>query len=212
MRPFLLMSISRTDFQSRIARYVPDISAQWVTEKVFQYGIGLTIKKGRKSKLGDYRAPHSGKGHRISVNYELNKEEFLLTFIHELAHLVCFEQFKNSVPPHGREWKKIYASLMKEAIDAGFFPESLKPALIKHIQSPGATSCSDPELRIALSGEDESGVYLHQISEGEVFRLGHMVFEKGPLQRTRYRCLNLANKRYYLVQKHAPVEKLDQNP
>lgn len=205
------MSISRADFLTRISRYVPESSASWVTEMVFRYGVGLTIKKGRKSKLGDYRAPYGGKGHRISVNFELNKEEFLLTFIHELAHLVCFEEYRNKVNPHGKEWKKIYGTLMAEALRNKFFPDHLTPALHKHIHKPGATSCSDPELRLALSGETDPGIMLHQIAEGEVFKLGHMVFEKGPLQRTRYRCLNLANKRYYLVQKHASVEKLPSN-
>jgi hypothetical protein len=203
------MSISKAEFALRIAKYVPEHSATWVTDMVFQHGIGLTIKKGRKSKLGDYRAPHGGKGHRISVNFELNAEEFLLTFIHELAHLICFEKHHHKVNPHGREWKQIYSGLMSDAIHFGFFHEDLRPALIRHIKAPGATSCSDPELRLALSGETDLGTLLHQIDEGEVFKIGHMIFEKGPLQRTRYRCLNLANKRYYLVPKHAPIEKID---
>ncbi len=202
------MSISREEFQKRITKYVPESSAPWVTEQVFRYGVGLTIKKGRQSKLGDYRAPFRQKGHRISINFELNAEEFLLTFIHELAHLLCFEQHKNKVNPHGNEWKRIYSQTLQEAINLGFFNPDLLPHLKRHLNKPGATSCSDPVLRKALNpGEKET--VLHELETGEVFKIGNMLFEKGPLQRTRYKCLNLTNQRHYLVQKHAPVEKVN---
>lgn len=201
------MSISREEFQKRIAKYVPESSAHWVTDHVFNHGVGLTIKKGRQSKLGDYRAPFRHKGHRISINYELNPEEFLLTFIHELAHLLCFEQYKNKVNPHGTEWKRIYSQTLQEAITLGFFPQRLLPHLNKHLNKPGATSCSDPVLRKALNPTENETV-LHELETGEVFKIGNMLFEKGPLQRTRYKCLNLLNQRHYLVQKHAPVEKV----
>ncbi len=43
--------------------------------------------------LGDYRNSHAGKGHRISVNGNLNKYSFLITLLHELAHLFTYERF-----------------------------------------------------------------------------------------------------------------------
>jgi SprT protein len=48
----------------------------------------------RSSKLGDYRPPQRGLPHRISVNHNLNQHEFLITLIHEMAHLLCWENME----------------------------------------------------------------------------------------------------------------------
>ena len=48
--------------------------------------------------------------HRISVNGNLNKYSFLITLIHELAHLLTFTQYKNRVDPHGRNGREFMAA------------------------------------------------------------------------------------------------------
>lgn len=198
------------DLEAILEKYVPKQSVAWVGQQIDKYGVHLSIKGGRSTKLGDYRAPFAGKGHRISVNLELNKEEFLVTFVHELAHLLCFEKHKHNVKPHGWEWKSIYIQLVHECMQRGFFSDELLPHLQNHIQSPGASSCSDPGLRAALRREDPSNeIELLLLEEGVVFILGNHIFKKGALQRTRFRCLNIKNKRYYLVNKHAPVLIVD---
>jgi SprT protein len=198
------------DLEAILVKYIPEQSVPWVGQQIDKHGVHLSIKGGRSSKLGDYRSPYGGKGHRISVNLELNKEEFLVTFVHELAHLLCFEKHKHNVKPHGWEWKNIYIQVIHECMQLGFFSDELLPHLQNHIQSPGASSCSDPGLRAALRKEDPSNeIELHQLEEGTLFALGNHLFKKGTLQRTRFRCLNVKNKRYYLVNKHAPVSIVD---
>ena len=56
------------------------------------------------------------------MNGTLNNYSFLITLIHELAHLLTFTQYKNRVEPHGREWKRIYGTMMKDFLTPDIFP------------------------------------------------------------------------------------------
>src|ERR671921_814126 len=90
---------------SSLEDFIPEGSAPFVFEYLKKYKVHLTITRGRKSVLGDYRHAIGNKNHRISVNGNLNRYAFLITLIHELAHLVTFMKFGNEVSSHGREWK-----------------------------------------------------------------------------------------------------------
>src|SRR5919112_5025590 len=97
-----------------IKKYIPEKSARLVLDYLTLHKVHLTITKDRKSVLGDYRHATTYNNHRISINGTLNKYSFLITLIHELAHLITFMQYKNRVEPHGKEWKKLYAVLLKD--------------------------------------------------------------------------------------------------
>ncbi|HAD34265.1 MAG TPA: hypothetical protein DCF44_07170 [Chitinophagaceae bacterium] len=45
----------------------------------------------------------------MSVNGNLNSYHFLITLLHEIAHMLVWEQFRNRVKPHGLEWKHVFA-------------------------------------------------------------------------------------------------------
>ena len=85
--------------------YLPEGSFEEVVFYLQQYKVHLTISRQRQSILGDYRHAHTNKNHRISVNGNLNKYSFLITLLHELAHLFTFEKYGNRVQSHGRERK-----------------------------------------------------------------------------------------------------------
>jgi len=68
--------------------YLPDGAFAPVVALINQYKVHLTVTKARKSVLGDYRHAFQGANHKISVNGNLNKYEFLITLLHELAHLL----------------------------------------------------------------------------------------------------------------------------
>ena len=104
-----------------LARYLPDGSFDYVVKYLYQYKVHLTVAKSRKSVLGDYRHAHHGNNHRISVNGNLNPYEFLITLLHELAHLLTFEQYRNRVESHGKEWKATYSRLLVEFVGLGVF-------------------------------------------------------------------------------------------
>ena len=85
-----------------------------VVEEELRHLAAESVTKKRQSVLGDYRHSAIGKNHRISINGNLNKYEFLITLLHELAHLFTFEKFANKVEPHGKEWKHFYGSLLAD--------------------------------------------------------------------------------------------------
>ena len=105
-----------------LRRWIPGQAAALILDYLNHYQVHLTITRERKSVLGDYRHATRSANHRISVNGNLNPYSFLITLIHELAHLVTFMEFGNRVQSHGKEWKKIYRKILEEFIPLKVFP------------------------------------------------------------------------------------------
>ena len=95
-----------------LRRWIPSAAAPLILEYLNHYQVHLTITRERKSVLGDYRHATRDQNHRISVNGNLNHWSFLITLIHELAHLVTFMEYSNRVQSHGKEWKTIYRKML----------------------------------------------------------------------------------------------------
>ncbi|MGZ3952143.1 MAG: SprT-like domain-containing protein, partial [Flavisolibacter sp.] len=151
------------------------------------------------------------KNHRISVNGNLNKFAFLITLLHELAHLLAFENFGNRIAPHGREWKDIFGKLLAQFIEHNIFPHDIKRSLLDSLHDPAASSCSDENLLRVLKRYDESQthlVFVEQIPEGSLFRTHDgKVFRKGEKIRKRYRCEEVKTKKIYLF---SPIYEAEQ--
>jgi len=182
--------------------YLPPNSAQLVLQYLHQYKVHLTITRERKSVLGDYRHATAHENHRISVNGNLNKYSFLITLVHELAHLLTFQQFGNRVASHGKEWKQLYAFLLKDFISAEIFPLDIKSTLLKSMHNLPASSCADDNLMRVLRRYDnisEDMVLVEQIPEGNLFALDDgRIFRKGKKLRKRYQCVEVKTKKLYL--------------
>ncbi len=194
--------------------FLPPGTEILVAEMIITYHVHLKLTKNRTTKLGDYRSPINGSGHRISVNKSLNPYSFLITFVHEVAHLTCWNKNKNKVAPHGREWKAEFKTLMKPFLSHHVFPKIVLDALGKYMKNPAASSCADIDLLKALQNfQPEDGlVNLEELPENIDFVLdGNKMFRKGPLERKRFRCLNLTNKRYYFVNALARVKPLEKD-
>ena len=73
--------------------FLPPGTYEPVEEYLRYYKIHLTVTQHRKSILGDYRHRTDFKNHRISVNGSLNRYSFLITLLHETAHLLTFEKY-----------------------------------------------------------------------------------------------------------------------
>ena len=101
---------------STLSAYVPEAVLGFVVDEIVQRKIILTITQKRQSLYGDYRAPDFKAGHRISVNGDLNRFAFFITFVHELAHLQVWMQHRHRAAPHGNEWKQVYRQLMQPFI------------------------------------------------------------------------------------------------
>ena len=91
--------------QEILKKYIPEKATLLIAHWIIDLDFKLKIKKERSTKLGDYRAPFNGSNHQITINYNLNKYSFLVTLVHEIAHLTTYNKYKHSVLPHGQEWK-----------------------------------------------------------------------------------------------------------
>jgi SprT protein len=185
-----------------LSRWIPGKAAALILGYLNHYQVHLTITRERKSVLGDYRHATRSANHRISVNGNLNPYSFLITLIHELAHLVTFMEFGNRVPSHGKEWKKIYRKILEEFIPLKVFPADVLTALKKNLHDLPASSCADENLMRVLRryDEDKEGLMLvEQIPEGGCFSLeDERIFRKGKKLRKRYQCIEVATGKLYL--------------
>lgn len=179
-----------------LAAFLPKGSFEKVVVYIRQYKVHLTITKKRKSVLGDYRHASMGKNHRISVNGDLNKYEFLITLLHELAHLLTFEQYRNRVEAHGREWKNCYSALLYDFVQSDIFPADVKMALQRSIMNPAATANGETDLLLVLrkyNKPQQTGLIpVAEIPPGQLFQTENgRVFMKGALRRKRFECVEV---------------------
>ena len=186
----------------QLQSYLPPGSFEEVMRYLQQYKVHLTISRKRQSILGDYRHAGEGKTHRISVNGNLNKYAFLITLLHELAHLFTYEAFGHKVMAHGSEWKNEFSKILAQFLLKKIFPSDIQKALLKTLQNPAASSCGDEKLLRVLHYYDEKkeGAHLvEQVPEGSLFSIkGDRIFKKGEKVRKRYKCTEVKTGRLYL--------------
>lgn len=168
----------------------------------------------RVSKLGDFRYRKDRKIQTITINADLNPYQFLLTYIHEVAHLHAFEKFGMSHSPHGQEWKKEFQSLMEPILNDSVFPKDILIPLRNHMKNPSASSARDLFLMKEMSKYDipaqaqEEEVFLSDLMPGKQFILSGRKFKKGETRRTRVLCEEVDSGRKYLVSHLAKVKPL----
>ncbi len=197
---------------SALAQYLPPNTVEAVVGYIQKYQIQFTVTLDRKSILGDYRPPHLDKGHRITVNGSLNPYSFLITFIHEVAHLQTHIIYSRRVEPHGKEWQQTYALLLEEFVQMQIFPPDLVVAIRKSQVNPAASSCAEIHLTKALHHYDENPhhlVYVEQLHEGQQFvTKDGRVFEKGAKRRTRHFAREVSTNKTYLFSGIYKVKQL----
>ena len=186
----------------QLQAYLPEGSFDEVLNYLRLHKVHLTISRKRQSILGDYRHPYEGRTHRISVNGNLNKYAFLITLLHELAHLFTYEEFGHRVLAHGPEWKNEFSKILAKFLVKRVFPLDIEKALLKTLHSPAASSCGDEKLIRVLHLYDEKKEdcrLVEQLPDGALFRIkGDRIFKKGEKVRKRYKCTEVINGRLYL--------------
>jgi len=174
-------------------------------------GFRLKITKARSSKLGDYRFSSSAATpHQITVNENLNPYSFLITYIHEVAHLQTFQKYKRKINPHGKEWKCTFQHLMWPLLNESIFPVTILQPLQAYMSNPKASSCSDAILMKALQSRDLSAnqTFLMELGQGEGFSIQGRTFTRGLQKRTRILCKEIKSGKQYLIPGQALVDRI----
>jgi len=192
-----------------LRKYLPELAVDPCLQLIKETGVHLKIVNKRVTRHGDYRRMPNGK-HQITVNATLNKYRFLITLVHEIAHLVAFEKYSRSIKPHGLEWKRTFQYLMLPFIRPEIFPSQILPLLAKHFKNPKASSSTDAQLSMALQQFDTQQAdktYVFELPLGSVFRIYNgKLYKKGNKRVKRYECIEVATGKLYLFQPNAEVE------
>ena len=195
----------KAEEQDLLKRYFPEASVTMVGEVYSQRRFKLHFKRPRNSKLGDFRTPRTKNGIcTITLNYDLNPYQMLITYLHEVAHYDVYQQYgSRKVQPHGTEWQKQFAALLQPFMVVSIFPQNILDALQKHLQHIKASSTADQNLQRVLKQYDKNvtaTVTVESLPDGARFTLKNgLVFQKGEKQRTRYKCYCESNGRWYFV-------------
>ena len=197
---------------AQLQDYLPPGTYDAVLAYLRQYKVHLTVARERKSILGDYRHSTHHANHRISVNGNLNTYSFLITLLHELAHLLTFEQFGNKVLAHGREWKMIYAKMLAQFIQHKIFPADIEAELLRSLQNPAASTCAEDGLLRILRKYDAKESHHRLVEElaiHDLFRTSDgRIFKKGEKLRKRYKCVEVKTGKVYLFSPVYEVESV----
>lgn len=203
-----------TDFSKQLSKYMPEAAAPIISTWINDTQCQFKVTRSRRTKLGDYRAPFRGEPHKISVNHDLNPFSFLVTTIHEFAHLKTWQQFQHKVKPHGAEWKNNFRALMAPFIQAEMFPQDVSLAIMSYMDNPAASSCTDLNLYRSLRKYDaqvQEIFTIEHIPEGSFFGIkGGRIFQKKEKLRKRYKCLEISSNRIYLFHPIAEVFPVEQ--
>ncbi len=191
-------------------KYLPEHSVPLCFELIKANRVHLKIVNERITRHGDYRRDTDG-SHIITVNFSQNQYRFLITLIHEIAHLVAFEKYGRHIKPHGDEWKLTFQRLMVPFIRPEIFPNNLLPLVARHFRNPKASSDTDTTLALALKQFDpvNDKNYIFEIPYGSTFRIHNgKIFKKVALRTKRIECLEIATGKVYLFNPNAEVELL----
>ena len=188
-------------------KFVPEASVLYCVKLYEKLRFEFKIKKARQTKFGDYRYNPKTNRHTITVNNDLNPFAFLVTYLHEVAHLMAYEQYGRRIKPHGTEWKNCFKQVTSPMLLPEVFEPNVLNALKQYFKNPKASSSSDPILYGILKQYDEPSdkIMLKDLPIGTSFIFNKKTFVKLEKKRTRSVCQEITSKRKYLVSDLAEV-------
>ena len=198
-----------------LAQYVPKASVDKVYDAIVANRIRFHISKERNTKLGDYRNTTPKHPPRISINYNLNPYEFLITFVHELAHHYTFMKYGRKHQPHGVEWKHTFQQSMLPYLKREIFPEDLLSAISNYLFVADLSKSSEAELNRVLRTYDDNMANngwhsMETLEYGQLFLAKNgRKFRKLEIRRTNYLCECLDTNKKYVFSPLAMVWPLD---
>ncbi|WP_147676189.1 SprT-like domain-containing protein [Algibacter pacificus] len=196
--------------QNLLKDYIPSNAWALISKLLVYDNLVIKIKNERKTRHGDYRQLSNGK-HQITVNSNLNRCQFLITLIHEIAHFEAYKTYGKFIKPHGKEWKYTFQRLMLPFLNPNIFPNHLLPLLAQHFKNPKASSDTDTVLALALKQFDQPNnrTYVFEMPLGATFKLYNgRVFKMGKKRVKRFECVEIKTGRLYLFNPNAEVERI----
>jgi hypothetical protein len=189
---------------------VPDKALPYCCSLWEEEPFHLAITRSRSSKLGDFRYRADLAVQKITIYHDLNIYQFLITYIHEVAHHRVFSKYGSAKKPHGQEWKRTFRQLMMPVLNDGVFPRDILIPLRLHMANPKASTGADYFLMKELKKYDsketiDGAILLGDLKIGSRFELRRRVFEKLETRRTRVLCKELSSGKRYLISSHAEV-------
>ncbi|HCQ30610.1 MAG TPA: sprT domain-containing protein [Flavobacteriales bacterium] len=196
---------------AQVWTYFPKESLPYVKRWFHKYSFDFVITPHRTSKYGDFRPIGKNGIPQISINESLNPYQFLITFTHELTHLIIWLRHKNSVKPHGPEWKNLFSEGLIYLLKKNIFPEDIKEDVYQYALNPTASSASSHVLFSALRkyNTDENKLLLKEIPINKKFKVNNKVFIVKRKLRTRYLCKEVFSGKEYYISGLAEVEIVD---
>ncbi|REA56566.1 hypothetical protein DSL64_26495 [Dyadobacter luteus] len=194
--------------------YVPKASVAWCQHLFENSDFDFFLARPRRTRLGDFTIKR-GFRPRITVNVNLNAYNFLITYLHEVAHYIVYKKYKstsrNRIAPHGVEWKREFRALLLPVMNEGIFPSDVLVPLLKYAVSPKASTGADQDLYNALKKHDDPSITLNKtalihLADGADFVFQNRLFIKGEVRRTRVLCIDKVSQRRYTIPAHALVE------
>ncbi|WP_209329673.1 transcription elongation protein SprT [Lunatimonas salinarum] len=204
--------IKQEEWTSFLSGRVPEQSIAYCYELWRENPFHFVVSKSRTSKLGDFTYRRNRSVQKITVNHDLNPYQFLITYIHEVAHHRVYAKYGSTRMPHGIEWKREFQRLMEPMLVREVFPMDVLVPLRRHMSNPKASAGADlflmKELMKYDSGErGESEMLLSDLVLGQRFLFKERLFEKLESRRTRVLCEEVGTGRHFLISGHASVEK-----
>ena len=202
---------NKTKYHSFFEKYIPSDFLDYVANIIQAHEVKFKIVRPRKTKLGDFRAGTKGNKHIITINRDLNPYSFLITTLHEFAHLIAHNNFGRKILPHGKQWQNEYRNLIYPLIESKKLPKDIEEALLNSLINVKASSCSDVKLQRVLMKYDVHSpetTTLEELDKNSIFAINNKVFKKGDLRRTRFLCKETTTKRDYLIHALAKVREI----
>jgi hypothetical protein len=200
--------------QNIFKKHLPGAAIAYCLNLWLAIPFSFKVQKPRASKLGDFRYRKDRKIQTITINSDLNPYQFLLTYIHEVAHLHTFLKLGSIHSPHGIEWKNTFQNLMAPILNDSVFPKDILIPLRHHMQNPAASSSRDLFLMKEMSKYDlpnefkSEQIFLSDLLPGKEFLLSGRKFKKGVTRRTRVLCEEVGSGKKYLVSRLAKVKPI----
>lgn len=159
-----------------LGHYLEGPGLQLARQQWLQHQFELVITRPRKSRYGT--CIKRGNHFTITLNANLTKPHFIITYLHEVAHLIDQKDRKRPARAHGPSWQRIYRELIEVGLSLDAFPYQIVKPLKASLANVKSATGLNEALAIALGmhqeGEapTEGTILLKELKAGDVFIYG----------------------------------------